>query len=533
MITREHSLASPGNAWPAGHRIGHVELQAVVSSRSGAIVYRGWDHAPGRPVAVKEYLPARLARRGLGGQVEPAGSDEAVLYQRGLAAFIDEARLLARCDHPSLLRVIDLVEAHGTAYRVMPWAEGAPLAEVRRHMAGPPDAPALRRLVEDLLGALDTWHRVAGVHGHVEPGQVLLQDDDRALLLGPGAARRVTASDAVEALMRQLEPGYAAPELLHPTAENPPGPWSDLYALALTARFALTGQPPPPAGSPPPEPLAAALQRLLPKGAPPFDGDLLQALQAAASPQAAERPQTVAQFRLLLRGAALPAADESAAHVPPPAAAPEPAPAVPAVGPPPEPLLPMASDEATASLIQRVIESIPDHPRVLPPAGARPAAAPPRVAHTPAAAPTATSAPAAPSGRRRGAWATVIALLVAAAGYSAWDYDRGSSSASRLAALPALELPAPAVPAPAPVAAAPAVPAEAPAPLVMTPAPSPRPAAPAPAPRVAATAPATPRVACGGRTEFSLYRCMQQQCAKPAFAKHAQCVQFKRTDRVD
>ncbi|CAN7227425.1 serine/threonine protein kinase [Rhizobacter sp. LjRoot28] len=104
-----------------------------------------------------------------------------------------------------------------------------------------------------------------------------------------------------------------------------------------------------------------------------------------------------------------------------------------------------------------------------------------------------------------------------------------------------------AIPAPPPQAAVAPPPAAAPAPApAAVPAPAPAqaraaepPAAPparAPAPK-APTAPATaaaeppasnnPRVICGDRTNFALYRCMDMQCAKPRFARHPQCVLFR------
>jgi non-specific serine/threonine protein kinase len=43
----------------------------------------------------------------------------------------------------------------------------------------------------------------------------------------------------------------------------------------------------------------------------------------------------------------------------------------------------------------------------------------------------------------------------------------------------------------------------------------------------------SPREACGERTQFSLYLCMQQQCARSAWANHPQCVRFRATDEVE
>jgi len=43
----------------------------------------------------------------------------------------------------------------------------------------------------------------------------------------------------------------------------------------------------------------------------------------------------------------------------------------------------------------------------------------------------------------------------------------------------------------------------------------------------------SPREACGERTQFSLYLCMQQQCARTAWTNHPQCVRFRATDQVE
>lgn len=495
MTTREHSLASPGNAWPAGHRIGAFELQAVVSSRSSAIVYRAWDATLGRPVAIKEYLPARLARRGPQGDVQPSGDEEAVAFRRGLDAFVDEARLLAQADHPSLVRVLHLLPLHGTAYRVMPWYAGHTLAEVRRDMDAPPDEAALRRLVDDLLGALEAWHRVGGVHGALAPSQVLLLEDDRALLLGPGRARRATASDAVEALMRQLEPSYAAPDPV-------PGVAGDLYALAETARFAVTGLAPPPAGGVHAEPLAPAAQRAGGRYAPA----LLQALEAAAAPDPAARPAGIAALRERLAGGR---------------AAPPPAPSQAPDSPPADDG--MASDEETASLIHAVIASIPDAPPRPPGPPAPPSPAlDADLALPPLAAPERDPPPAAPR-RPRAPWAVAAALVAGIAAWGAWRYVDDQAQVDRLVPPLALQTLPPLAAAPAPLA-----PTDPAPPIALPPAAPPLARAPA-----VPAGERSPRAQCGLRSDFALYRCMQQQCALAAWSRHPQCIRFKRTDHVD
>ncbi|HZF78932.1 MAG TPA: hypothetical protein VEZ89_04010, partial [Rubrivivax sp.] len=291
-------LAAPedGGA-PSGYRLGNFELQAVVALHANGVVYRAWDHNLGIPVAIKEYLPQRLAWRTPDGDIEPLDADTIDSFERGRHAFVDEARLLARCDHPNLLRVRQLLQAHGTAYRVMPWYSGRSLLEVRREMSNPPDEPALRALLSELLGALEAYHRVGGVHGSVNPAQIMLLDDDRALLLGPRAARRATAIDAVESLMRQLEPSFVAPEQLAPSDRTPLGPWTDFYALARVVRFCISGMLPAPPGGPAAEALGVTVHKLyFDRPGVNYSAPFLATLDAAAAPEIESRPQSVAEF---------------------------------------------------------------------------------------------------------------------------------------------------------------------------------------------------------------------------------------------
>jgi hypothetical protein len=99
------------------------------------------------------------------------------------------------------------------------------------------------------------------------------------------------------------------------------------------------------------------------------------------------------------------------------------------------------------------------------------------------------------------------------------DDDTPESTPAAAATAPVSE-PAAVVPA----AATPAQPVEAPAVPVST-------TAKPPAEAIVANA-TNPRAACGSRVNFALLYCMQAQCAKPQFAKHAQCDELRRAGEV-
>ena len=292
-------------ALPRGARLDAFEIVEAIAEGSSSIVYRATPLAGGAAVALMEYMPARLAQRDAAGAVAARSPALGPAYRQGLAAFLDEARTLMRCDHPALVRVLQVREVAGTAYRCMPLVEGRRLSELRSGMAEPPGEDVLRGLLDGLLGALETWHREGGLHGSVTAANILLLADDRPLLLGPGGAGRAIAAERIASLMTSEEPCFAPVEQIVPTADMPLGPAADLYALAGVLRYLITGQLPPPAlglpGAAHREPLRDVAQRLRKKRPNlTYSAALLDTLEAALSTRPAERPQSVAQFRAWL-----------------------------------------------------------------------------------------------------------------------------------------------------------------------------------------------------------------------------------------
>ena len=92
------------NALPAGTVLGEFEITGLIGEGGFGIVYLAYDHSLQRKVALKEYMPSGLASRKSGMTV--AKSQQHIeTFQAGLRSFINEARLLAQFDHPSLVKV--------------------------------------------------------------------------------------------------------------------------------------------------------------------------------------------------------------------------------------------------------------------------------------------------------------------------------------------------------------------------------------------------------------------------------------------
>lgn len=298
-------LPEHDNALQPGVRLEEFEIRGVVGVGGFGIVYRAFDHDLEREVAIKEYMPGQLAGRDVTGAVTVRARTHVETFGIGMRSFINEARLLARFDHPALLKVYRYWEANGTAYMAMPFYDGHTLSHVVRGMPMPPSQDWLMGVIEPLLGALEQLHGQQIYHRDISPDNILLLSDGHPVLLDFGAARRVIG-DRTQNLTAILKPNYAPIEQYADVAGLRQGPWTDLYALGALVYGCLTGHPPSPAATRAVMddliPLAQLGRQLHEHHGLSYSPAFLAAWQATLAVRPAERPQSVAELRAALHG---------------------------------------------------------------------------------------------------------------------------------------------------------------------------------------------------------------------------------------
>ncbi len=533
------SAAEP-NALPPGTRFGELELLRTLGVGGFGIVYLARDHALQRDVAVKEYMPSQFAQRDGRSHVSARNSAAQDTFELGLRSFVNEARLLARFDHPSLLRVYRFWEANGTAYMAMPYLVGRNLRDAARELPTPPAPDWLRGVLVAMLGGLAVLHAQGVLHRDVAPDNIFLPSDGSApILLDFGAARQAIG-DRTQVFTAILKPSFAPIEQYAEARGLRQGPWTDLYALAAVMHQLITGHCPAPS---PARAMADEYQSLAVEGYP---APLLAVLDWALRMPPHQRPPNAEAMLAALEGRL---------------AIPEPTPL-----PPLEPRVAAPVAEAQAGALDFAFPDTVQHPLdeatqlVAPPAPVpaakrpwaltlavggvallllalfaaqlkRPALPEGGPASHDAAAPGivgaagAASAPAEPveiiepAPARPG---SAVARAVAPAAIPA-----SSPPVSLSASLPARAASQPARRSGAllPVPSAPRV--EVSEPAVTSPAATPTAAASAPAPEPAISAPRSPSEACGGRILLAKVWCIDRQCERPAFYGHEECVRLR------
>lgn len=238
---------STGSPLPLGHRVHEFLIERVIGEGGFGIVYLVRDEQLQRTVALKEYMPAALAARQADLGVSVRSERHRETFDLGLRSFVNEARLLASFDHPSLVKVYRFWEQNGTAFMVMPYYEGPTLKAWLKTQPAPPSEAWLKELLRPLLDALELIHADRCFHRDIAPDNILLLGPrQQPVLLDFGAARRVIG-DATQALTTILKPGYAPIEQYAEVPSMKQGAWTDVYALCAVLYAAITGRPPTPA----------------------------------------------------------------------------------------------------------------------------------------------------------------------------------------------------------------------------------------------------------------------------------------------
>jgi hypothetical protein len=283
---------------PAGTSLRGYELKSILGQGAFGITYRARDLTLGRDVAIKEYLPTALALREGRTTVLPRSPDHAEQFAWGRERFLDEARTLARLDRThAIVRVFDFLEANGTAYMVMALIEGETLAKrLMREQRLTPEA--IERLAFPLLDGLEEVHAIGFLHRDIKPANIMVDADGQPTLIDFGASRAAMAERSTT-LTAIFTPGYAAAEQF---TSAKLGPWSDIYGLSATLYHAITGRIPPSAIDRILKDTYEPLSELQPEGYP---SALLAGIDAGLAIRVDDRPQSIAEWRHMLRASAL------------------------------------------------------------------------------------------------------------------------------------------------------------------------------------------------------------------------------------
>ncbi|AFY30518.1 protein kinase [Calothrix sp. PCC 7507] len=209
--------------------------------------------------------------------------------------FQDEARRLATCVHPNIVRVSDFFVEAGLPYMVMEYIPGETLGDAFVLPAIPlPEATAIH-YIRQIAAALQVVHNNGLLHRDIKPDNIILrQGTQEVVLIDFGIAREFNSS-VRQTHTGMVSEGYSPIEQY--LTQAPRTPATDVYGLAATLYALLTAQVPLPALLRDREKMPSPRELQ-----PHLSAAVNQAVMRGMAVESRFRPPTVAEWLRLLPG---------------------------------------------------------------------------------------------------------------------------------------------------------------------------------------------------------------------------------------
>ncbi len=317
-------------ALPVGTElVGDFRIERVLGAGGFGITYLALETALARRVTIKEYFPVDFAARDAASEAvcpRSQGSEED--YAWGLERFLDEAKTLAKFNHPNIVRVYRYFRDRNTGYMVLHFEEGKSFKDWLKSLGRTPRQQEIDSILVPLLDALEVIHGADFLHRDIAPDNIIIRTDGTPVLIDFGSARGDIAKQT-KTLSALVKPGYS-PYEQYATTSSKQGPWTDIYSLAATLYVAVTGARPPDAPS---RMVADELVPVREAARASYRPGFLAAIDQALILDLNARPRSVVDWRAQLLEPAKPArnaarkANRTAPPAPRPAGAAPPPPA--------------------------------------------------------------------------------------------------------------------------------------------------------------------------------------------------------------
>jgi serine/threonine-protein kinase len=227
------SAAAASSELGRGKLLGRYELLVEIGRGGMASVWVAREHREqgARLVAVKAMLPS------LGKNLDFR------------SMFLDEGQLVRSIEHPNVVRVFEVGEAHGILFMAMEWVEGDSLREIikeaKKRRPIPPEIAV--RVIADTAAGLHAAHELVGwdgklrnlVHCDVSPHNILMGTDGSVKLVDFGVASAIGHVTELWQGRIKGKYGYMAPEQARLEALDRR---CDVFALGIVLFELTTGE---------------------------------------------------------------------------------------------------------------------------------------------------------------------------------------------------------------------------------------------------------------------------------------------------
>ena len=270
---------------------GKYRIERLLGQGGFGMTYLAEQYLLKKKVAIKEFFISDLCIRDDKAGVRTVTQTDMV--DRYRQKFFKEAQILARLNHPGIVRVIDIFEENGTVYYVMDYVEGESLAEIIKRKGALPEQTALQYIYK-VAEALEYIHKSNVNHLDVKPANIMIRhDDNEPILIDFGVSKQYDEQkDQTTTTPPGVSNGYSPLEQYRPGGIGSFSPQADVYALGATLYMLLTGQTPPNAHD--------VLIDGIPSLPNSISSNVREAIEAAMKPRSIDRPKSIGTFMRMM-----------------------------------------------------------------------------------------------------------------------------------------------------------------------------------------------------------------------------------------
>ncbi len=265
---------------------GRFTIQKILGSGGFGITYTAIDQRTGKLLVIKTLKHVQQIKQD---------------FQQRQVKFMNEALQLANCKHPHVVQVHEIIDENGLLGIVMEYIDGVDLNTYVDERGRLSEDEALR-YIDQVGQALEYVHSQGFLHRDIKPHNIILRrGKQEAVLIDFGLAREFGTGEVLSMMSDRTE-GYTPIEQYNSKGNF--GAYTDVYGLAATLYFLLTGNAPKAAD----EEIVTSFRRKYdhqqlppPKEYNPYMSDRInQAILKGMELEPQNRPQTVLEFRTLL-----------------------------------------------------------------------------------------------------------------------------------------------------------------------------------------------------------------------------------------
>ena len=240
MSVNIHYAQNSTTALCAGTMLrGRYRLEKPLGQGGFGITYSALDIKSRQRVAIKELFPSRYVARSHDQRTVQIQSGQDSIFQHLRESFEKEAKVLIELQNmEGIVRLMHVFSENNTVYYVMELLEGEVLIS-RLKREGTMQWEQLAPILSTITKALERIHAVGLIHRDISPDNIFLTKNG-ARLIDFGSVRNYQAGSHLTAMVKQ---NFAPWEQFLTNGHQ--GPWTDVYALSVTAYYALSGQLPP------------------------------------------------------------------------------------------------------------------------------------------------------------------------------------------------------------------------------------------------------------------------------------------------